>query len=180
MQTYKILLVDDEEMILTALVRTLRSKEYHFFTAPSAEEALEIINREKIDLVISDYKMGEVNGLQLLEEISEVSPDTLNILLTGNADIHMAIDAVNKAVLYKFILKPWDNEELKISIKRALEQKDLLTQNTFLANELQKRDKVISDLENQYPGISDVDADPSGNIILNLNNDNQVDDSSSP
>ena len=176
MHTYNILLVDDEEMILTALVRTLRSKEYHFFTAPSAEEALKIIKQEEIDLVISDYKMGEVNGLQLLEEISDVSPDTLNILLTGNADIHMAIDAVNKAVLYKFILKPWDNEELKITIRRALEQKDLLTQNTFLTNELKKRDKVISDLEHQYPGISDFEEDASGNVILNLDNDPQPED----
>ena len=151
MKTYRIVLVDDEEMILSALTRTLRSAEYKLYTALNAETALQIVKDHQIDLVISDYKMGNINGLQLFELINKISPDTLNILLTGNADIHMAIEAINKSLLYKFILKPWDNDDLKITVKRALEQRDLLHQNTYLTNELKKRDKMIGILKKNIP-----------------------------
>lgn len=154
MNPHNILLVDDDVNILRALRRELIDEGYVVFTSKSAEDGLTILRNEIVHLIISDQKMPGMTGLEFLESIVKNYPDTIRIILTGHAELTDAIRAVNNGCIYKFILKPWNSEELKITIRRALEQYDLLMKNRDLTMELKKRDRILEELEKQTPGIT--------------------------
>ncbi len=166
MAEIKILLVDDEENVLHSLHRALRDDGYQIFTAGSAENALPIIETEDISLIICDYKLPEMNGLDFLTKVYRKNPDIISILLTGHADLSMAVEAVNKGCLYKFILKPWNNEDLAVTVQRALEQRELVLKNKVLLSEVRERDRFLRKLEKKHPGITYFKKDSSGRFIL--------------
>jgi response regulator RpfG family c-di-GMP phosphodiesterase len=120
-----LLLVDDEQNILSALRRLLRPRGYNVVTAISAAEGLKILEQENVDLVISDMRMPEMDGAEFLERTASRWPDTMRILLTGYADINSTIEAINKGAIYKYISKPWDENDLILSVQHALEKKFL-------------------------------------------------------
>ncbi len=124
---YKIIIVDDEPMITSGL-KTLLSVEggYCPEVFNSAGEALEYIKNISIDLVITDFFMPGLNGIEFLKEIKKIHPEVSTILLTGYADKESAIKAINEIGLYRYIEKPWDNEDLLLSIKNALERSYLM------------------------------------------------------
>lgn len=155
MEQYNILLVDDEENVLNSLARALKNNAYTILTAADGAEALKVAKSRFIDLIICDYKMPGMNGIELLEKIKTFNPDVLNILLTAHADLDMAIEAINKAVLYKFILKPWDNDSLRLTVLRALEQRSLVLKNRQLNKEIEQKDKILNDLEILYPDLTE-------------------------
>lgn len=108
---HSLLFVDDEEDIINALYDTF-SDDYNVFKSTTPKEALEIFKKEDIALVISDQRMPEMTGSELLAEIFEIKPESMRILLTGYADINAAVDAINKGAIHKYVDKPWDDEEL--------------------------------------------------------------------
>lgn len=118
-----LLFVDDESNILSSLKRLFRPIGYRIFTAESGALGLEILAREKVDLVISDMRMPEMNGAQFLEKVREGWPDTVRILLTGYAEIGATIDAINKGRIYRYISKPWEDNDITLAVKQALELK---------------------------------------------------------
>jgi response regulator RpfG family c-di-GMP phosphodiesterase len=120
-----LLFVDDEQNILTALRRLFRPLGYRIFIAEGGAQGLEVIAREKIDLVISDMRMPEMNGAQFLEQVRLKSPDSIRILLTGYADIASTIDAINKGQIYRYIAKPWEENDITLTVRHALERKHL-------------------------------------------------------
>lgn len=123
---YKILIVDDEEDVLNALRLTLeRAKQFksEISIANSGEAALKEIGKKGFDLVMSDYKMPGMNGVELLAEVKEKHPDTVRMLITGYTDINIAKEAINKAKVYNYIEKPWDNEDVRLTIYEALKRK---------------------------------------------------------
>src|SRR5487761_2096594 len=120
-----LLLVDDEANILNALRRLLRPLGYRIFTAESGRAGLEILEREQVDLVISDMRMPEMNGAQFLEEVRIRFPDCMRILLTGYADMGSTIAAINRGEIYRYISKPWEDNDLVLAVKHALERKFL-------------------------------------------------------
>ena len=154
MKNISVLLVDDDKGILNSLKRLFIDEGYVLYTAQSGEEGLKILEKEKIDLIISDQKMPGMNGLEFLEKTIEKYPDMIRIILTGHAELSDAIRAVNSGCVYKFIQKPWNNDDLKITVRRALEQYDLIMKNRDLTMELKKMDKILDDLEKEYPGIT--------------------------
>jgi DNA-binding NtrC family response regulator len=168
MAGYEILLVDDEERVINSLIRTLRSMDtaYTFYTALSAEEAMKIAQARKPHLIICDYQLGGMNGMEFLSKISQNYPEIIAILLTGHAELNAAIEAINKAVLYKFIVKPWDNEELRITVQRALEHRAAISENKKLLSEIRKKDEYISQLEKQHPNITSLKRDSAGHIVI--------------
>jgi len=115
-----LLLVDDEENILRSLQRILRKEPYDIQSASSGEEALALLETQRFDLVISDARMPGMDGPSLLSEIKKRWPWTIRILLTGYADINSTIKAINDGQIYRYISKPWDDEELKLVIRHAL------------------------------------------------------------
>ncbi|MCU1736282.1 MULTISPECIES: HD domain-containing phosphohydrolase [Pseudomonas] len=116
----RVLLVDDEESILNSLRRLLRSQGYELFLADSGARALEIMAEQPIDLVISDARMPNMDGATLLARVHELYPACLRILLTGYADLDMIAKAINEGRIYRYLSKPWNDEELLMTITQGL------------------------------------------------------------
>lgn len=116
----RLLLVDDEDNILRSLQRVLRREPYTLFTAASGPDALAIMEQERIDLVISDARMPGMDGPSLLTTIRSRWPWCVRILLTGYADMTATTRAINEGRIYRYISKPWDDDELKVVIRQAL------------------------------------------------------------
>src|SRR3990167_4735970 len=125
MKPNTILIVDDEENILKTLERLLEDEGYRVFFADRGLKGLEIIKHEDIHLVISDHKMPGMDGIKFLYEVKKISPDTIRIMLTGFADVDIAIKAINEGEVYRFIPKPWNNVELLSTVKQGIEYYNL-------------------------------------------------------
>ena len=143
MKQHRLLFVDDEENILKSLNRLFIDEGYEIVTSTSGEEALERLNGEEISLVISDQRMPGMQGVELLSRIKEISPDTICILLTGYTDIKAAVRAINSGAVYKYVEKPWDDEQCKLTVKRALEQYDLIQRNRKLSNIVREQNEEL-------------------------------------
>lgn len=119
-QKAKLLFVDDEVRIVNLLNMMFRTS-YEVFTATSGHDALEILKAHRIDVLVSDQRMPQMTGVELLQKSREISPDTMRILLTGYSDLAAIIGAVNEGEVYRFINKPWDQNEIKTVIAEAAE-----------------------------------------------------------
>lgn len=117
---HKILIVDDEEANLRALERLFRN-DYSVLTVRSGEEALAILANHDIALLISDQRMPGMTGIELLERTVQLRPQMARILLTGYTDVNTLIEAVNCGHIYRYVTKPWKNEDLCLTVSRALE-----------------------------------------------------------
>ncbi len=122
-QVQTLLLVDDEANILSALSRTLRRDGYRILTATCAEEALEILGRDAIDVIVSDQRMPGMTGTELLSKVKEMHPEIVRIVLSGYTDLDAITDAINQGAIYKFLTKPWDDEELRTQIRDAFRKR---------------------------------------------------------
>ncbi len=131
-----ILYVDDEENNLISFKAVFRLK-YKVYTAISAMEGIKILETKPVEIIITDQRMPEMTGIEFLEKVLEVYPDPIRILLTGYADMNAVIDAVNKGKIFHYLSKPWNEEELDMTIKRAYEvykaAKDIKNLNGELA-----------------------------------------------
>lgn len=139
---YKILFVDDETANLRLLERLFRNS-YEVFTAASGSEALDLLAVHDVALIISDQRMPTMTGSEFLKQAAEMRPQTVRIMLTGYTDASALVDAINSGVVYKYITKPWVNEELQQTVKRALQhyettkaQRQLQLQNERLQSRL--------------------------------------------
>jgi len=166
MTRHSILIVDDEPNVLNAFQRVLRREPYTLMTAQGGEEGLTLLEAREVSLVISDYNMPGMNGLDFLKTIKELYPHILSIMLTGQAEIQIAVQAINEAGVYKFIQKPWDDNDLKITILRALESMDLATERDRLIQKVKSRDAILHDLEKKHPGITKVKRDEDGYLVM--------------
>lgn len=120
-----LLFVDDEANILSSLKRLFRPFGYRILTAESGAAGLEILALEFVDLVISDMRMPEMTGAQFLEKVHQGWPNTVRILLTGYADIGSTIEAINKGQIYRYISKPWEDNDIAVTVRQALELREL-------------------------------------------------------
>jgi response regulator RpfG family c-di-GMP phosphodiesterase len=133
---YPILLVDDEPEILFSLKGLLR-REFELHTAESGDEALEILDKHEIHVVMTDQRMPNMTGAQLMSRVKNESPDSIRIIFTGYADIKAVIDAVNNGGIHRYITKPWDPDELI----------ELLHEATAVYAEILERNRLLSDLK---------------------------------
>ncbi len=123
-----IVIVDDEEIVLTSLNSFLSLEtEYNVVTFESPKKALEYIAENSINLVVSDYLMPDMNGIEFLSKVRAMKPNVPRIILTGYADKENAIKAINEVGLYQYIEKPWSNDDLLIVIRNGLEKQKLLS-----------------------------------------------------
>jgi len=118
-----ILIVDDDEAVVNALTRVLHGSGYDITPLKSGEEALAYLQDHKADMIISDYQLKGMNGVDLLEAVNRKLPEIVAILLTGQADVRVAADAVNRLSLYKFFVKPWNNDELQAAVREAFKKR---------------------------------------------------------
>lgn len=164
--SHKILFVDDEPNVTNALKHTLRKEKYDILTANSADEALEILGRELVDVVVSDEKMPGMPGSQLLAKVRKEYPDTVRIILTGQASLEVAVRAINKGEIYRFLTKPCNGMELTVTIRQALQQKKLMAESRKLLKMTRQQSDLINDMEAIHPGITEVKRDAKGAIII--------------
>ncbi|HEY2581416.1 MAG TPA: response regulator [Mucilaginibacter sp.] len=147
-----VLYVDDEQNNLFSFKATFRIK-YNVLTALSGDLALKILNEKRVHVVITDQRMPEMTGVEFLEIVLEKYPDPMRVLLTGYADMSAVVDAVNKGKIFHYLAKPWNEEELDLTINRAyekyLEKAQLQEMNEKLAGsndqlEFMLRQKLLS------------------------------------
>jgi response regulator RpfG family c-di-GMP phosphodiesterase len=115
-----VLYVDDEENNLISFKANFRIK-YNVLIALSGDEAIKIIENKHVDIIITDQRMPNMTGVEFLEKVLEKNPEPMRILLTGYADMGAVVDAVNKGKIFHYLSKPWNEEELDMTIKRAYE-----------------------------------------------------------
>ncbi len=145
---YGVLLVDDEAAILESLELTL-SDAYRVYTAEGGARGLELLEREDIALVIADQVMPGMTGVEFLEQVSARRPDTIRMLLTGYADVGSLVRAINEGRIYRYIQKPWEPDDLRLDVKRALEAFELAQRNAGLASQLAEANEKLRS-ENLY------------------------------
>ncbi len=147
----RVLILDDEEMVLISLRSFLELEtDYEIVTFTSATEALEYTKKNKINLVVSDYLMPEMDGISFLAKVKEIDPNATRIILTGYADKENAIKAINEVSLFQYIEKPWDNDNLKLVIRNGIDKQKLLSE---LASKVVEIKKAYGDLENLHVDI---------------------------
>ncbi len=161
-----ILVVDDEVDFLSSMRRSLRKEPYQVTTSDNGSAALQLLARHEISLVISDYKMPEMDGLILLKKIRLDYPHIITIMLTALSEVDIAMKAINDVGVYKFLMKPVEINSLKVTLRRALESLDLIVERDDLLQKIKRRDSVLNELERKHPGITHVYLDADGNYII--------------
>ena len=149
MNPARLLLIDDEPNIIKALRRLLFDEEYQLYSACSGEEGLAILESTEVDLIIADYRMSGMDGIEFFRRARKLQPDALRIILSGYAEIRVLTDAINEGNIYRFIFKPWNDDELKRTIQLALERQRLMLENRLLASELQRKNMQLHDFNRQ-------------------------------
>ncbi len=142
----RLLLVDDEQNILRALRRLLLRGDWLIETAPDAEKALELFPRFQPAVVISDFRMPGMNGVEFLAKVKAQSPHTQRIMLTGQADQQAIEEAINRSEVFRFISKPWNDAQLMLTVKSAFEQHTLVSENTRLYELTQSQNTELRQL----------------------------------
>ncbi|OHB28755.1 MAG: hypothetical protein A2X84_06485 [Desulfuromonadaceae bacterium GWC2_58_13] len=142
--TTRILCVDDEKNVLKALQRLFMDEDYDILTAESGQDGLEALGQNPdIQVVISDYRMPGMTGVDFLHEVSKQWPNTVRIILSGFADTAAIVSAINEGQVYRFVAKPWNDDDLKHTIRLALDHYELQRKNSLLLKELQKSNQEL-------------------------------------
>jgi putative nucleotidyltransferase with HDIG domain len=135
-ETKNLLFLDDEPNILNSLKRVFFDDDFDIVTFTTGKEAIEYLKDNEVSLIISDQRMPGMTGTEMLSQAKEISPDTIRIILTGFADMDAAVDAINSGQIFQFVFKPWNDEEIRSLVVRALEHRNLKNENKNLVNEL--------------------------------------------
>ncbi|MBN1669499.1 MAG: response regulator [Kiritimatiellae bacterium] len=167
----KVLFVDDDPLITDTLKRVLEKEQYYIICVTSGEEALAVLETEQIDVVVSDDRMPNMTGTELLRIIKERSPATIRIMLTGHPELDTAIRAINEDEVYRFMTKPVDAVDFAVTLRLAVERKQLAEQTMRLLQRYREKSHELEllkkeALEKEYPGITKVDVDSGGQFTI--------------
>lgn len=135
--SYKIMIVDDEPANLRVLARLFR-QDYQVVTAESAAEALTLLQTHDVALLISDQRMPETTGIELMKQTVALRPQMVKILLTGYTDVEALIESINSGLVYRYLTKPWNNEDLRVTVRRALDHYESTKAKHLLGMENQR------------------------------------------
>ncbi len=138
-----VLVVDDEDSALSALQRLFRPDGYRVLVARGAEEGLRALQHNAVGLVIADYKMPGMTGIQFLSQVRERWPNTVRVMLTGHADLDAAMEAINRGQVYRFVTKPWDAGELRLVARQGLDRYRRLLENRRAHALIQERNDSL-------------------------------------
>lgn len=143
-----VLYIDDEPHNLTSFRASFR-REFNVFTAESAEEGRKILEQRLIHVILSDQRMPKMTGIEFFESILATFPDPIRILITGYTDINAVIDSINRGQVYKYLTKPWNENDIKNFIIKAYEVYSLRKENVELTNKLLEMNKKLEFLARQ-------------------------------
>jgi signal transduction histidine kinase len=149
----QVLFLDDEESIIDGMTRLFMREPYGIYATTKVDQAREILSKEKIKVVVSDYRMPDISGVKFLREVKEQFPDTVKILFTGYTDFSAAEDAINVGEVYRFVSKPWKTAELVSTIRQCIEHYDLMTLAKTHEEELEvanRRLKAMYEVQKEF------------------------------
>ncbi|MCW3114402.1 MAG: response regulator [Segetibacter sp.] len=144
----KVLYIDDESDNLTSFKATFR-RNFSILTAESGDAAIKILEEATIHVILSDQRMPKMTGIEFFEKIQAIHPDPIRILITGYTDINAVIEAINRGQVYKYLTKPWDEEDVKIYVEKAYEVYRLRKENVELTDRLIDANKKLEFLARQ-------------------------------
>jgi EAL domain-containing protein (putative c-di-GMP-specific phosphodiesterase class I)/CheY-like chemotaxis protein len=143
-QPRRLLLVDDEPSILSALKRQMRRDGYEILTATGGREGLDLLARQSIDVIVSDQRMPGMTGVEFLRTVKTLYPETVRIVLSGFTELQSVTDAVNEGAIYKFLTKPWDDDQLREHVAKAFEHKEMADENSRLNLEVRAANQELA------------------------------------
>lgn len=155
-----IVCVDDDEAMLSTVVRCLKREHFEIRSTLSASEALGWIAADDIAVLVSDYEMPEMTGAQLAGHARRVRPETVRILLTGKRTLETAIDGINQGEIFKFLNKPFDNDQLRAAVHAGIARNKEMLAMSGDRERRERREALHAALEAEYPGISQVTRAP--------------------
>jgi two-component system, probable response regulator PhcQ len=161
-----LLIVDDEQSVISALVRSLDDEGYEISTANSGDEGLKLLKSQRFKVVISDERMPGMSGSEFLAAVREKQPETVRIMLTGHASLESTMAAVNSGEIYRFFIKPWNDHELLLAIRSAMEKYNLEAENRRLLSKIKEQALTLKVTEMIHPGITHIEKDDQGNLLL--------------
>jgi diguanylate cyclase (GGDEF)-like protein/PAS domain S-box-containing protein len=141
-----LLLVDDEPNISMSLKRLLRADGYRILVATSGKEGLEMLADNPVGVIISDQRMPEMTGVEFLGQVKDIYPNTIRIVLSGYTELKSVTDAINEGAIYKFLTKPWDDDQLREQVREAFQRYELMQENIRLARELERANGELSEI----------------------------------
>ena len=145
-----VLFVDDEPNILKTLSRLFMDEEYEVHTAGNGREALDLIEAGlRPTLIVSDQRMPVMGGAEFLARAAQLVPDSIRMVLTGYADINAAVAAINQGGIYRYILKPWNDDDLKMTVREAVHHFRLVEENRTLTRELEDKNRALARMNEQ-------------------------------
>jgi len=149
---HTVLFVDDEVNILKALQRLLRSEDMNVLCASRGEEALAMLDENEVQVVVSDQRMPEMRGVDLLSRVRERWPDVVRMMLTGYTEMDVAVDAINHGEIYRLITKPWNDDELRATIRQAFDHADLKAEIKRLNQVTREQNFRLQDMNRNLEG----------------------------
>lgn len=174
--TPTILCVDDDPELLRVLARTLRLDHHRVLTADTPAAALQLLETEAIAVMVSDFEMPEMNGVELAVRARQVQPETVRIMLTGHRAVTTALDGINVGGVFRFLHKPFDGDVLRREVAAAVVQHHDSAAVAAERMTVVRRRRLIEELEAEYPGISAVPRDDGGAYLLDGEARARIDD----
>ena len=160
-----LLVVDDEPEILDTLRRTLRREGYRILVATSGQEALRLCEQESVDILMSDIDMPGMSGVELVRQVRLEHPRIVRMLLTGAASLESALQAINEGEIHRYLTKPWERDDLRKTLREAFARLDELGRSSAAGRRLDRRKRLLAELDREHPGIVDVKRDEGVYII---------------
>jgi len=149
---HTVLFVDDEVNILKALQRLLRGEHMNVLCASRAQEALELLDKQACQVVVTDQRMPEMSGVDLLSQVRQRFPDIVRMMLTGYTEMDVAVDAINRGEIYRLITKPWNDDELRATIRQAFDHSDLKNEIKRLNQVTREQNFKLQDMNRNLEG----------------------------
>ena len=177
-KTHSVVLVDGDLTLLNGMEEILKNDTYTLFKYQNAQEAMQFLENENgnVDIIIADNKIAHNDGGNLLVSIQKKYPNIVRVMIVEQADIEEAQKAVNAGEMYKFLTKPCnDADELRLVVKHGIAQRDLWIENQKLQQEIKKHEQTLQALEDEHPGITQVQKDTDGTIVIDEDNSGSLD-----
>ncbi|NLD36369.1 MAG: response regulator [Desulfatiglans sp.] len=146
MKNNRLLIVDDEQSIINCVTRQLRNEEYEIYSASSGEAGLRLIENKNIGVVISDFNMPGMTGIDFLNRVKKIRSNIVRILFTAYASMENAINAINNVQIFRYMTKPWSQEEINRTVKQAFEYYNLAAENERMQKEIAEKNRQLQSI----------------------------------
>lgn len=166
MNKRKVLFVDDDPRVTSALKRQMRNEAFEVLQATSGQQALEMLAEHEVDVLVTDERMPGMSGSELATAVRNEFPETVRIMLTGQATLEAAAKAINEGEIFRFYIKPCNPADLVVGIRQGLVLKELMAENQQLRQRVRSQATVLSRLEKSNPGITKLEVDDDGAVLI--------------